>query len=161
MFSFRSLSEKPRSLFSPNRTLSPSRRYAARPRCKRCCSSAVAIVDLPEAERPVNQIVKPLWPRSSLRSCRDRDGCHVTFLSNARVSFRGLGWGWSGVLYVAILPDGALGSLGIGSNYSDSACDSEALFVQCAELDQWKIVWYMWVFIHKKLLGFRQKRYRG
>jgi hypothetical protein len=60
IFSFRSFSEKPRSLFSPNRTLSPSRRYAAKPRCKRFCSSAVAMVDLPEAESPVNHIVKPL-----------------------------------------------------------------------------------------------------
>ena len=80
IFSFRSFSEKPRSLFSPNRTLSPSRRYAARPRCKRFCSSAVAIVDLPEAERPVNHIVKPLWPLSALRSFRDKVGCHVIFL---------------------------------------------------------------------------------
>src|ERR1700712_4808436 len=69
IFSFRSFSEKPRSLFSPKRTLSPSKRYAAMPRCKRCCSSAVAMVDFPEAERPVNQIVKPRCLRYELRSC--------------------------------------------------------------------------------------------
>ena len=80
MFSFRSFSEKPRSLLRPKRTLSPSSRYAATPRWSRCCSSAVATVDLPEAERPVNQMVNPRWPRSSLRSCRDSDGCQVMLL---------------------------------------------------------------------------------
>ena len=81
MFSFLSFSEKPRSLFSPNRTLSPSSRYAARPRCRRCCSRAVATVDLPDAERPVNQIVKPLCFLSSVRSRRESEGCQVIFLS--------------------------------------------------------------------------------
>jgi hypothetical protein len=46
----------------------------------RCCSSAVATVDLPEAERPVNHTVKPRWPRSWLRSCRVSDGCQVMLL---------------------------------------------------------------------------------
>jgi hypothetical protein len=80
MFSFRSFSEKPKSLFSPNRTLSPSRRYAASPRCKRCCSRAVATVDFPDADKPVSQIVKPRCFRNSLRSCREREGCQVMFL---------------------------------------------------------------------------------
>ena len=80
MFSLRSFSEKPRSLFSPKRTLSPSKRYAARPRWRRCCSRAVAMVDLPEAERPVNQIVKPRCLRFVLRSLRERDGCQVMLL---------------------------------------------------------------------------------
>lgn len=80
MFSVRSLSEKPRSLFRPKRTLSPSRRYAASPRCRRCCSSAVATVDFPEADRPVNQSVKPFCLRRSLRSARERDGCQVMLL---------------------------------------------------------------------------------
>jgi hypothetical protein len=80
IFSLRSFSEKPRSLFRPNRTLSPSRRYAARPRWRRCCSSAVAMVDFPDAERPVNHIVNPRCFRNSLRSCRESDGCQVIFL---------------------------------------------------------------------------------
>ena len=84
MFSLRSFSEKPRSLFRPNRTLSPSNRYEASPRCSRCCSSAVATVDLPEADRPVNQMVNPRWPRSVLRSWRESDGCQVMLLSRAR-----------------------------------------------------------------------------
>ena len=83
MFSLRSFSEKPRSLFRPNRTLSPSNRYEASPRCSRCCSSAVATVDLPDADRPVNQMVNPRWPRSVLRSCRESDGCQVMLLSRA------------------------------------------------------------------------------
>jgi hypothetical protein len=86
MFSLRSFSENPRSLFRPKRTLSPSSRYAARPRWRRCCSRAVATVDLPEADRPVNQTVKPFCLRSSLRSRRERDGCHVMFLEGRRRS---------------------------------------------------------------------------
>lgn len=80
MFSLRSFSEKPRSLFRPKRTLSPSRRYAASPRCRRCCSRAVATVDLPEADRPVNQMVKPFCLRKDSRSVRERDGCQVMLL---------------------------------------------------------------------------------
>lgn len=49
MFSFLSFSPNPRSLFNPILTLSPSKRKALTPRCKRTCSSAVARVDLPEA----------------------------------------------------------------------------------------------------------------
>ena len=45
MFSLRDFSSNPRSLFNPKRTLSPSRRYENLCRCKRCCSSAHAIVD--------------------------------------------------------------------------------------------------------------------
>lgn len=80
MFSFLSFSEKPKSLFSPKRTLSPSRRYAANPRWSRCCSSAVAMVDFPDAERPVNHMVMPRCLREELRSARERDGCHVMLL---------------------------------------------------------------------------------
>ncbi len=50
------------------------------PRCRRCCSRAVATVDLPDAERPVSQRVMPRWPRSSARSARERDGCQVMLL---------------------------------------------------------------------------------
>ena len=49
MFSVRDFSSKPRSLLSPNRMLSPSRRYVNLHRCRRCCSSAQAIVDCPRA----------------------------------------------------------------------------------------------------------------
>jgi hypothetical protein len=37
-------------------------------------------VDLPDADRPVNQIVKPFCLRNLLRSSRERDGCHVMLL---------------------------------------------------------------------------------
>lgn len=38
------------------------------------------MVDLPDAERPVNQIVKPFCLRAVLRSARERDGCQVMLL---------------------------------------------------------------------------------
>jgi hypothetical protein len=50
--------------------------------CSKCCSRAVAIVDLPDAERPVSQMVRPRWLRSWERSRRDRLGCQVMFLEN-------------------------------------------------------------------------------
>lgn len=42
------------------------------------------MVDLPEAERPVSQIVRPGWWRRAERSECERDGCQVIF--------RGLLW---------------------------------------------------------------------
>ena len=87
IFSPRSLSLNPKSLFNPNLTLSPSSLYAARPRCSRCCSSAVAMVDFPEADRPVNQRVKPFWLRSVQRSgCVRVEECHVMLLQIFRFS---------------------------------------------------------------------------
>src|ERR1700759_3276823 len=82
IFSFLSLGEKPRSELRPNRTLSPSRRYALRLRSfRRYCSSAEAMVDLPEAERPVSQTVKPRCLRISERAgCGSVEWCHVMFL---------------------------------------------------------------------------------
>lgn len=47
---------------------------------RRCCSRAVAIVDLPDAERPVSQIVRPDWLVYVERSLRVRVGCQVMFL---------------------------------------------------------------------------------
>ena len=44
IFSSLSFSLKPKSLFNPKRTLSPSNLYADLRKCKRCCSNAVAIV---------------------------------------------------------------------------------------------------------------------
>lgn len=38
------------------------------------------MVDLPEAESPVSQIVKPFWPRRPKRSCLESDGCQVMLL---------------------------------------------------------------------------------
>jgi hypothetical protein len=38
------------------------------------------MVDLPEAERPVNQIVRPCCLRRVLRSVREREGCQVMLL---------------------------------------------------------------------------------
>jgi hypothetical protein len=53
------------------------------------------MVDLPDAERPVNQIVKPFCLRKPLRSARERDGCHVMLLgrnvSDATVVLEGYG----------------------------------------------------------------------
>ena len=41
----------------------------------------MAIVDFPEAERPVNQRVKPFWLRSAQRSAWVTvDACHVILL---------------------------------------------------------------------------------
>lgn len=41
------------------------------------------MVDLPEAERPVNHSVKPFWPRRALRSGWVTDeGCHVMLLAH-------------------------------------------------------------------------------
>ena len=54
--------------------------------CKRCCSRAVATVDFPDADKPVNQMVKPRWPRNWLRSCRESDGCQVMLLYKPRVN---------------------------------------------------------------------------
>jgi len=98
MFSFRSFSEKPKSLFSPNRTLSPSKRYAANPRCRRCCSRAVATVDFPDADKPVSHIVNPRCFRNSLRSCLERDGCQVMFLQKKPVNFCRASAGLAGYL---------------------------------------------------------------
>jgi len=39
------------------------------------------MVDLPEAERPVNQSVKPVCFRKEMRSERVRDGCHVMLVA--------------------------------------------------------------------------------
>ena len=53
------------------------------------------MVDLPEAERPVNQIVKPFCLRKVLRSARERDGCHVMLLGR-NVSDARWRWRWRG-----------------------------------------------------------------
>lgn len=58
----------------------PSSLYAATPLCSRCCSNAVAIVDFPDAERPVSQMVIPSWPRYLFRSSRVSPWCQVMFL---------------------------------------------------------------------------------
>jgi hypothetical protein len=54
----------------------------------------MATVDFPEAERPVNQIVKPRCLRNSLRSCREREACQVILLVGL-ISFV---VGWRGCL---------------------------------------------------------------
>lgn len=38
------------------------------------------MVDFPDADRPVNQIVKPFCLRKPLRSARESDGCQVMLL---------------------------------------------------------------------------------
>lgn len=68
MFSTREAWSKPRSLLRPNRMLSPSNLYAWSFLWSKCCSSAVAMVDLPEALKPVSQTVQPFWPRRVSRS---------------------------------------------------------------------------------------------
>lgn len=69
-FSTRLSGSNPRSLLSPKRMLSPSSLKLCSPRWRRACSSAVAIVLFPDAERPVNQMVAPPWPKSWARSSR-------------------------------------------------------------------------------------------
>lgn len=39
------------------------------------------MVDLPDADSPVSQIVKPFCLRSAKRSARESDGCQVMLLS--------------------------------------------------------------------------------
>lgn len=51
-FSTRLAGSNPKSLFSPNRILSPSSRYACSPLCSRCCSRAVAMVLCRSSVRP-------------------------------------------------------------------------------------------------------------
>ncbi len=43
------------------------------------------MVDLPEADRPVNQTVQPFCLRSSLRSWRVRPECQVMLLSPCQI----------------------------------------------------------------------------
>ena len=69
MFSTRSVSVKPRSRFSPCRTLSPSSSIVWQPRASNFCSTRLAIVDLPAPDRPVNHRMAVCCPFSSAR-CR-------------------------------------------------------------------------------------------
>ena len=61
------------------------------------------MVDFPDAERPVNQMVKPGCLRNVLRSAREREGCQVMLLwmfSTLLIRIRGLemvGWWVGGV----------------------------------------------------------------
>jgi hypothetical protein len=43
------------------------------------------MVDFPDAESPVNQIVNPRCFRSSFLSCRESEGCHVMFLGSGQL----------------------------------------------------------------------------
>ena len=61
MFSTRSASVKPRSRFRPWRTLSPSSRYVRTPRACSFDSTMLAIVDLPDPDRPVNHTTAGPW----------------------------------------------------------------------------------------------------
>src|SRR5438876_12128326 len=70
MFSVRSAGEKPRFLLRPWRTLSPSRTKACTLRSQSAFSSATAMVDFPEPERPVNQTVALRCPLRRSRSAR-------------------------------------------------------------------------------------------
>lgn len=51
------------------------------------------MVDLPLADRPVNQSVKPCWCRSAERSLCVSEGCHVMFLERRRRELDGFGGG--------------------------------------------------------------------
>ena len=57
---------------APLRTLSPSRMTVNRPCWWRTRSAALAMVDLPEPERPQSQTTMPRWPRSCSLSERER-----------------------------------------------------------------------------------------
>ena len=53
------------------------------------------MVDFPDAERPVNHIVRPGWPRSEERSTWVREwGCQVMLLGTALVGI--MGWNGKG-----------------------------------------------------------------
>jgi hypothetical protein len=65
------------------------------------------MVDLPDADRPVNQMVKPGCLRSVVRSARDSDACQVMLLSSCEYGWRGMAghltlpfWKFGGVLGV-------------------------------------------------------------
>jgi hypothetical protein len=73
------------------------------PRCSRCCSSAVAMVDLPEAESPVSQMVRPGWARRAKRAWRESEGCQVMLLPFRQFPGRGGGTIGGAFFYVAIL----------------------------------------------------------
>lgn len=75
IFSSRSAMEKPRSQHKPCRTLSPSR---IKVRTRRACSlssSALASVDFPDPEKPVNQMIRARWPCSTSLSPRETAAC--------------------------------------------------------------------------------------
>ena len=90
IFSIRSCSLKPRFLFRPIRTLSPSRSMVCLPSAKSLFSTSLISVDLPAPDRPVIQIVLGSCPfccaRSSLvtsilchvRLSSRRSGCSTT-----------------------------------------------------------------------------------
>ena len=80
----------------------PSSRYAVTPLRSRCCSSAVATVDLPDADSPVSHSVSPCWPLRLLRSSRVRPSCQVIFLRR-RVQLRDLAGRRGGSTNVAII----------------------------------------------------------
>ena len=67
IFSVLSSDEKPKSLQRPWRTLSPSRTITWHPMSKSSRESALAIVDFPDPESPVNQRIAPLCPFFSSR----------------------------------------------------------------------------------------------
>ena len=60
---------KPRPLLKCVRTISPSSTSTLRPRAFRRCSITSESVLLPEPERPVNQIVKPVFVTYQISSC--------------------------------------------------------------------------------------------
>lgn len=78
MFSSRSLGEKPRSLFRPKRTLSPSRRNARFLRCSSSSSRAHARVDLPDAAGTRRRFVRQLARLDTVAV--ESFGCHLSVL---------------------------------------------------------------------------------
>jgi hypothetical protein len=71
MFSLLSSWEKLKSLLMPIRVLSPSKTYDLNPKLCKQLSNSEAMLDLPEADKPVSQIVNDLFPFNffSLTSC--------------------------------------------------------------------------------------------
>ena len=67
------------------------------------------MVDFPDAERPVNQMVKPGCLRYLFRSSREREGCQVMLLAGCQYACSQVLWqmvGWWGLVggtHVAIL----------------------------------------------------------
>ena len=83
IFSIRSASLNPRFLFSPIRTLSPSKSIVCFPRAARCFSNSFASVDLPEPESPVSQIVLGVCP-----FCCARKSLVISISCHVRLSVR-------------------------------------------------------------------------
>ena len=85
MFSIRSVSVKPKSLLRPWRILSPSSKNVCRFNRWSVFSTSLAIVDLPEPERPVNHKIFGFWFLSAACASRVMSvACQWTFCARRK-----------------------------------------------------------------------------